>query len=117
MSNHGNFYMSTTLNFGSERQPQEVLVDTGSSWLWTYGDNCPADSSRDICSHSKNVFHPMESKTFETTGQTKYIKYGKGSVKGDIVMDTVSIGTSEDGDELKADAFSFMVKYIDPVTL
>ena len=108
--------MTAMLQFGSERQPQEVLVDTGSSWLWTYGDHCPEDSPLLSCQKTKTTFHPMESHSFEPTGKTKYIKYGKGSVEGDIVHDTVSIGDTMNQDsttkELKADDFPFLVKYV-----
>ena len=104
--------MKATLDFGSERQPQELLVDTGSSWTWTYADNCMADSIHPACRKTKKAFHAVESETFQATGDVKFIQYGKGSVRGDIVKDTISMGFDAAGDEVKADDFHFFIDYM-----
>ena len=54
----------------------------------------------------------IDSETFEATGGIKYIKYGKGSVRGDIVEDTISMGFDSAGDEIKADEFPFLLNYV-----
>lgn len=64
MNNYNNYFMSVIVNLGSERQPQELHIDTGSSWTWTYADNCPAYSSLTSCANTRNVFHPIDSDTF-----------------------------------------------------
>jgi len=73
MSNRDNFYTSTTVNFGKQRQPIELLVDTGSSWTWTYSDDCSADSTSAICQTTKGDFHHVDSETFTRTDKTKFI--------------------------------------------
>ena len=112
--------MKTTINFGSERQHQELLVDTGSSWTWAYADRCSADEA-DLaeCKATKNLFHPVDSDTFHSTGETKYIKYGRGQVTGEIVKDTLSmdlggvVSESDIKSEIKVDDFPFFIRYTD----
>ena len=86
-------------------------MDTGSSWTWTLADNCSADSNLLRCIYTKRFFHPVDSETFKATGDVKFIQYGKGSIRGDIVQDTISMGTDMNGNEIKADEFPFLLDY------
>ncbi len=66
-------------------------MDTGSSWLWVETDDCRRDDYlvRDQC--SATAFHKIESKSYQDTGRSKFIKYGVGSITGSISTDTVGI--------------------------
>jgi hypothetical protein len=55
---------TTLIDYGSERQPLEIIVDTGSSWLWAYADDC--DPNTETCPQ-KNIFHTGGSTTFRKT--------------------------------------------------
>ena len=111
MTNYNNYYMEAIVNFGAQRQPQRLLVDTGSSWTWTMADNCSNDSKLAKCRETTEVFHPRESESFQALGEKKYIKYGKGEIEGDRVKDTVAMGPAESPDEIKADEFPFLLVY------
>ena len=93
MTNYNNYYMEAVFNFGAQRQPQRLLVDTGSSWTWTLADNCPVDSKIASCLETKKVFHPRGSESFQALGEKKYIKYGRGEIEGDRVLDTIALGS------------------------
>ena len=108
-------YSSAVLRIGSERQPAELLVDTGSSWTWTFADACEIDDMDPECWATRNDFHPASSTTFKRLNDTHHIKYGDNTtISGDIVTDTISFGEGTDPDnmvELKADDMRFMLKY------
>ena len=76
-------------------------------------DNCSNDSKLAKCSETKKVFHPRESESFKALGEKKYIKYGKGEIEGDRVMDTIAMGPKGSPDEIKADEFPFLLVYTD----
>ena len=86
-------------------------MDTGSSWTWTFADNCSADSNQWSCRFTKSFFHVVDSETFQATNDVKFIQYGKGSIRGDIVTDTISMGFDENDNEIKADDFPFLLDY------
>ena len=65
-----------------------LLFDTGSSWLWVPSDDCPANQC------PGNRFKNGESITFQKTGATEKITYGKGEVDGNIVTDQIHLSTS-----------------------
>ncbi len=70
-----------------------MIVDTGSSWLWTESDDCKSDDHlfEDSCSTTIEAFHKIESDSYQNTNEQKFIQYGAGSITGSISTDTVSI--------------------------
>jgi hypothetical protein len=69
-----------------------MIVDTGSSWLWAYADDC--DPNTDTCPQ-KNIFHTGGSTTFRKTDETRKIKYGSMAIEGPVALDQVSVHGSD----------------------
>jgi hypothetical protein len=65
-------FFTTEIRFGSEKQVVNLLVDTGSSWIWTSVDEC--DPTLETC--TQTAFHPQASSTYELTDTYKKIVYG-----------------------------------------
>jgi hypothetical protein len=72
-----NSIFTTLLDFGSQRQPLEVIVDTGSSWVWAYADDCNPETQ--TCPNN-NIFHTGGSLTFSPTTEAHKIAYGSMEV-------------------------------------
>ena len=67
-------------------QSFKVVMDTGSSNLWVPGVGC---NSIACFFHSR--FDPSKSKTFKSVGKSFAIRYGSGSLEGEINEDTMDI--------------------------
>ena len=61
-------------------------MDTGSSKLWVFDDECK------YCGNH-NKYKSTDSETYEDVDDDFKIKYAKGSVKGKSVRDTVYLTT------------------------
>ncbi|KAI0843446.1 acid protease [Hypoxylon sp. FL0890] len=77
-------------NFGSEKKPMYMLVDTGASTTWVMGSGCKSSA----CT-KHNTFGPNDSKTYNDTGDNYSVEYGSGEVSGHVVSDSISIGDLE----------------------
>ncbi|KAI9850087.1 MAG: hypothetical protein M1838_006099 [Thelocarpon superellum] len=75
----------STAKFGSSGTPLHMLLDTGAANTWIMGSDC---TSKACAAHT--TFGASESSTFATTGQPWNVTYGKGSVNGQVVNDTIS---------------------------
>ena len=62
-----------------------MLVDTGSSWTWVATDDCMEN-----CKDSR-VFHANASESLTHSTQSYDIKYGSGTIKGEMVNDQVGL--------------------------
>ena len=94
------------MTFGSEEQTLAMLVDTGSSWLWTYtAESCLAGTVIDGKCNSTSYFDTSLSTSFYDTGDTKNITYGSGRTEGDIVTDRVGM---TDLPDIYVDVFKFL---------
>ena len=80
-----NIYFETVMKFGTEEQPLNLVVDTGSSWTWVLTDQCV--DIDDCVDH--NSFHYLMSDTFSTSTDTKKITYGDRVTEGLICKEDV----------------------------
>lgn len=76
------------ISIGTPAQNFTVVFDTGSSNLWVPSSKCPL---LDIACMLHNKYKATASKTYKADGRKIQIKYGKGSMKGYISLDTVCI--------------------------
>lgn len=76
--------------FGPNNQEFDLLVDTGSSWTWTYADEC-IEVEGWPC--PANNFHYQMSA--ETSGDEVRIVYGNSEATGLKMLDLVSIPQNE----------------------
>ncbi|KAI0147819.1 aspartic peptidase domain-containing protein [Xylariaceae sp. FL1272] len=74
------------VEFGSNKTPLYMLLDTGASTTWVMGSMCESPS----CT-SHNTFGPDDSDSYEEMGKPYSIEYGTGSVEGTLVQDAVSL--------------------------
>ena len=85
----GDVFTSSIL-FGEQLQPIEILLDTGSSWTWV--NSCNPDANywkQHEC--PSFFFDQTKSSSISYSGEEKYIKYGIGSMTGDIVSDFMGV--------------------------
>ena len=87
-----NIFIETDLLLGSQQQPLNVVIDTGSSWTWALTDEC---DDIDDCPN-ESAFHYLLSDTFQLTDETKSITYGDRVTEGLICSDNVGTEASED---------------------
>lgn len=73
-----NFLFLAHITIGSNNQPFNLLLDTGSHVLWVAEENCKETSKIPITNH----YAPSKSTTKKTTTQSFEITYGTGSVQG-----------------------------------
>lgn len=79
----------TEMYVGSNRQPFDVIFDTGSNWFWVQSSkcsNCPSDIS----------FDESSSDTLKMSKMQKSLYYGSGSVTGTLAKDTVCLTENSD---------------------
>jgi hypothetical protein len=62
----------------------KLIIDTGSSWTWLMGEDCPSFEC------NGNEYNAHLSKTFKPTKKEHEITYGKGYVYGAVASDDVS---------------------------
>ncbi|KAI3340398.1 aspartic peptidase domain-containing protein [Ustulina deusta] len=74
------------VELGSEAKQLYMLLDTGASTTWVMGSTC---TSKSCLTH--NTFGPGDSKTYNDTGMTYSVEYGTGSVRGNVVEDTLAL--------------------------
>ena len=75
--NYINYEYFTTVNVGSHRQAMSLIIDTGSSWTWLVGEDCPNPQQ---CSGTP--YKSGMSQTFFETEKQYDITYKKGYVEG-----------------------------------
>ena len=78
MENYDTYWYSSEFWMGTPPQRRDLMVDMGSSWLWTWVDDCPSIDYSDTCTVTKDRFHKVLSSTFIQTEENKLIVYGKG---------------------------------------
>ena len=86
VANHDNYAYSTTLYIGSERQPLNLILDSGSSIMWVQAAECPNPSQ---C-HGESPFEDTKSTSYVKTELVQTINYGIGKVVGYVVKDQVA---------------------------
>ncbi|KAI1428806.1 aspartic peptidase domain-containing protein [Xylaria sp. FL1777] len=74
------------VQLGSEAKQLYMLLDTGASTTWVMGSTC---TSKSCTTH--NTFGPDDSKTYNDTGKAYSVEYGTGSVRGNVVQDSLSL--------------------------
>ena len=87
-------YYTASFDFGTPPQRQELIVDTGSSWVWTWADECPDPNWDSQCRKTVGRFHTLNSETLSYTGATQYVEYGIGTSQGPVCKDVVSFAGS-----------------------
>lgn len=88
------------LTVGTPPQVLSAIFDTGSSWIVLPSWDCTGECSGDT------RFKSSASSTYQSTGSQETITYGKGSVAGTVVKDTVAIG---EGTSLRATNMPFVL--------
>jgi hypothetical protein len=68
------------------------VVDTGSSWLWAYTDNCKIDDTATVCSATSSLFHRVSSTTFKSTAEPKTVVYGSLELNGILAQEDITFG-------------------------
>ena len=83
-----NFYKDYQAQFdiGSPPQTLSFMIDTGSSWMWTFADLCSQKSDPTRTCDPRR-FHSDQSSTFKDTDKEIVIRYGSGPREGIIVHD------------------------------
>ncbi|KAJ7284664.1 aspartic peptidase domain-containing protein [Mycena rebaudengoi] len=76
-----------TLRIGTPPQDFRLLVDSGSADMWVGGERCKSDAGGSCGRHK--FLGPQSSSSFNNTGESWAVKYGSGSVSGDLVTDHV----------------------------
>lgn len=79
-----------TIDIGTPSKSFNVVFDTGSSDLWVPSNSCSILSG---CFLS-NKYNEKESTTSKHDGESFFIQYGSGSIKGFKVYDDVKIGNN-----------------------
>lgn len=87
-----NIYFETVIKFGTDKQPLNLVADTGSSWTWVLTDECI--DLDDCVDH--NSYHHLMSDTFQTTQESKKITYGDRVTEGQICTENARLDTSDD---------------------
>ena len=75
------------IGVGTPPQLLSVILDTGSSNIWVNDESCKSESCR---MHRR--YNPAQSSTYHDIDASMSVKYGSGSLKGNLVRETVSIG-------------------------
>jgi len=89
LNNANNYQYHAKVYMGSHKQEMSFVLDTGSSWMWVPGYECP----RKECSGTK--YTDFMSKTFRGTNRKMDLKYGIGYLEGRISQDSVALRKEE----------------------
>lgn len=85
-----NYFLTTNIQLGSNKQNFLVELDTGSSQLWVTSTTCKA---KKLPQCAGNHFNIQQSQTFRDLQDTFSIKYDDGTnFKGELVSDQLQIG-------------------------
>ena len=87
------------INLGNPKQEFSLILDSGSSYIWTYDISC------DSCL-SNNKYIPDESKTFHRSKGTIKLNYISGKIKGNVCQDTLNINQ-----KINFSSFYFLLVY------
>ncbi|EJT51930.1 endopeptidase [Trichosporon asahii var. asahii CBS 2479] len=80
------------VHIGTPGVDHELLVDTGSSTMWVFGENCTSAA----CEASTTKYEQSHSSTANVSDSSPYnITYAAGATKGQYVRDVVSVGPFE----------------------
>ena len=90
---------SINIKLGNPKQEFSLILDSGSSYIWTYDNSC------DSCK-SNNKYIPDESKTFHRSKETIKMNYISGKIKGNICQDTLDISQN-----INISSFYFLLVY------
>ena len=82
---NSNFIFFASINIGSNSQPFNLILDTGSSVLWVAHSNCGNKCSSTI----NRRYNPSGSTTCDGPYNSFSIKYGTGSVNGFYYNDNI----------------------------
>ena len=85
LGNYFNELYYLHIQVGSGGIELSVLIDTGSKYLWLPNTNC------ETCEHADNLYNVSASSTSNSLLLNYTFKYGKASVTGTAVEDTVNI--------------------------
>ena len=99
MNNNRLKWYSANFDVGTPPQRRNLMIDTGSSWMWTYSADCNKADETEFCQENTHRFQTKDSETFRYTGGRKYIKYGSGSSEGPICIDTVAFPANVDKEQ------------------
>ncbi|EMC99342.1 hypothetical protein BAUCODRAFT_573677 [Baudoinia panamericana UAMH 10762] len=81
------------VTIGSPGQTMNLQFDSGSSDLWVFSSEMPADQQQGVQSAGNSIFDPSKSSTFQRTHGTWSITYGDGSgASGNCGTDNINIG-------------------------
>ncbi|XP_068275511.1 embryonic pepsinogen [Nyctibius grandis] len=84
-----------TISIGTPPQNFTVVFDTGSSNLWV-----PSISCASLACQNHQMFNPLQSSTYKSTGQNLSIHYGTGDMEGIVGSDTVTVASLVDTNQL-----------------
>ena len=90
----------TNTYVGSNLDPFKVIFDTGSNWVWLFGENCTQ------CVDGVPYYQNHTSTSFNTSFKNNSIHYGKGSVYGIEASDRFCLNNST---EHCAEDFNFIL--------
>ena len=90
LNNHLDTEYYGTITIGSNRQPFDIIFDTGSSNLWV-----PSTACKSVVCSLKNKFDPNFSTTYKKTAKKLDLHYGTGSASGPIGVDQVNFGGND----------------------
>eukprot|EP00356_Strombidium_inclinatum_P009954 CAMPEP_0170489724 /NCGR_PEP_ID=MMETSP0208-20121228/8033_1 /TAXON_ID=197538 /ORGANISM="Strombidium inclinatum, Strain S3" /LENGTH=183 /DNA_ID=CAMNT_0010764781 /DNA_START=74 /DNA_END=625 /DNA_ORIENTATION=+ len=79
----------TKTYLGSDREPFDMIMDTGSNWLWVYTDDCLN------CPSKIKTYDTEDSSTFKDLNENVSLHYGTGSIWGERAKETVCLSPTK----------------------
>jgi saccharopepsin len=99
VENSYNLQYNAVFQVGTPPQDMELVLDTGSSWIWVPSVDCDC--------HESNRYDYKSSSTYYDTKKSLILQYGVGTVYGNLSQETFSIGN------LSAKNQDFILSYKD----
>ncbi|NWY51327.1 PEPE protein, partial [Chionis minor] len=84
-----------TISIGTPPQDLTVVFNTSSSNLWV-----PSISCSSLACQNHQMFNPLQSSTYKSTGQKLSIHYGTREMEGTVGSDTVTLASLMDTNQL-----------------